>query len=109
VRAGVHELRTLSDAGRLRHALTAKRSAVVVGAGSSGWSSPRRRKCGLDVTVREAGARPTARALSPRMSDQLAGAHRRMGTDLRVDESMTAITGDCSRAESPSCTRPASP
>jgi 3-phenylpropionate/trans-cinnamate dioxygenase ferredoxin reductase subunit len=93
-RAGVHELRTLADAERLRHALTAARSAVVVGAGFIGLEfAAVARKRGLDVTVLEAGARPMARAISPEMSDHLAGAHRRMGTDLRVGESLAAITG----------------
>jgi 3-phenylpropionate/trans-cinnamate dioxygenase ferredoxin reductase component len=93
-RAGVHELRTLADAERLRLALAAARTAVVIGAGFIGLEfAAAARKRGLDVTVLEAGARPMARAVSPEMSDHLAGAHRRMGTDLHVGESLAAITG----------------
>ena len=92
--AGVHELRTLTDAENLRRALTAARSVVVVGAGFIGLEfAAAARKRGVDVTVLEAADRPMGRALSPVMSDHFIGAHRHMGTDLRLGESLAALTG----------------
>jgi 3-phenylpropionate/trans-cinnamate dioxygenase ferredoxin reductase component len=92
--AGVHELRTLTDAENLRRALTAARSVVVVGAGFIGLEfAVAARKRGVDVTVLEAADRPMGRALSPVMSDHFIGAHRHMGTDLRLGESLAALTG----------------
>ena len=92
--AGVHELRTLADAEALRRALGTARSAVVVGAGFIGLEfAAAARKRGIDVTVLEAADRPLARAVSPAMADHLAGAHRRMGTDLRLGEGLAALAG----------------
>ncbi|GLY64219.1 NAD(P)/FAD-dependent oxidoreductase [Amycolatopsis taiwanensis] len=90
--AGVHELRTLSDAGKLRAALGTARSVVVVGAGFIGLEfAAAARKRGVDVTVIEAAERPMGRAVSPEMGDFFAGAHRRMGTDLRLGEGLGAL------------------
>ncbi len=92
--AGVHELRTLTDAENVRRALAAVRSVVVVGAGFIGLEfAAAARKRGVDVTVLEAADRPMGRALSPVMSDHFIGAHRHMGTDLRLGESLAALTG----------------
>ena len=92
--AGVHELRTLTDADNLRRALTAARSVVVVGAGFIGLEfAATARKRGVDVTVLEAADRPMGRALSPVMSDHFIGAHQHMGTDLRLGESLAALAG----------------
>lgn len=92
--AGVHELRTLTDAQRLRDSMFAARSAVVVGAGFIGLEvAAAARKRGVEVTVLEAADRPMVRALSPEMSEYFTGAHRRMGTDLRLGEGLTALTG----------------
>jgi 3-phenylpropionate/trans-cinnamate dioxygenase ferredoxin reductase subunit len=92
--AGVHELQTLTDAKNLRRALTAARSVVVVGAGFIGLEfAAAARKHGVDVTVLEAADRPMGRALSPVMSDHFIGAHRHMGTDLRLGESLAALAG----------------
>ncbi len=92
--AGVHELRTLADAEALRRALGTARSAVVVGAGFIGLEfAAAARKRGIDVTVLEAADLPLARGVSPAMADHLAGAHRRMGTDLRLGEGLAALAG----------------
>jgi len=92
--AGVHVLRTLADAEHLRAALATARSAVVVGAGFIGLEfAAVARKRGVEVTVLEAAERPMARALSPAMSRHLGGAHRGMGTDLRLGEGLTAFRG----------------
>jgi 3-phenylpropionate/trans-cinnamate dioxygenase ferredoxin reductase subunit len=92
--AGVHALRTLADAEHLRAALAGARSAVVVGAGFIGLEfAAAARKRGVEVTVLEAAERPMSRALSPGMSRHLAGAHREMGTDLRLGEGLAAVEG----------------
>jgi 3-phenylpropionate/trans-cinnamate dioxygenase ferredoxin reductase subunit len=92
--AGVHVLRTLADAEELRAALATARSAVVVGAGFIGLEfAAAARKRGVEVAVLEAAERPMGRALSPVMSDHIAGAHRGMGTDLRLGEGLAAFEG----------------
>lgn len=92
--AGVHELRTLADAERLRESLTDARSVVVVGAGFIGLEfAATARARGVGVTALEAAARPMGRALSPVMSDYVAQAHRSMGTDLRLGEGLAAVAG----------------
>jgi NADPH-dependent 2,4-dienoyl-CoA reductase/sulfur reductase-like enzyme len=75
-------------------ALATARWAAVVGAGFIGLEfAAAARKRGVEVAVLEAAERPMARALSPAISRQLAGAHRDMGTDLRLGEGLTAFRG----------------
>ncbi len=96
--AGIHALRTLSDAQAVRAALAASRSALVVGAGFIGLEfAVAARAHGLTVTVLEAARRPLSRALSATMADHLATAHRRAGTDLRLDEGVARFTGENGR------------
>jgi 3-phenylpropionate/trans-cinnamate dioxygenase ferredoxin reductase subunit len=92
--AGIHELRTLGDARKLRTELAAARSAVVIGAGFIGLEfAAAARKRGIEVTVLEASDRPMGRALSPVASAFAARTHRRMGADLRFGEGIAAFTG----------------
>jgi 3-phenylpropionate/trans-cinnamate dioxygenase ferredoxin reductase subunit len=92
--AGVHELRTLRDAERLRAELARARSAVVVGAGFIGLEfAAAARVRGVAVTVLEAGERPLSRALSATMAGHIAEAHRRMGVDLRLGEGLASLAG----------------
>lgn len=92
--AGIHALRTLTDAEALRAAMTSSRSALVVGAGFIGLEyAAAARQHGLAVTVLEAAPRPLSRALSPQMADHIADAHRRTGTDLRVSEGLARFVG----------------
>lgn len=93
--AGVHELRSLAHAERLRERLSAVRTVAVVGAGFIGLEfAAVARGRGLDVTVLEAAPRPMSRALSPVMSDHVAGAHRRAGIDLRLGEGVAELVGE---------------
>lgn len=92
--AGIHHLRTLAEAGRLRADLEEARSAVVIGAGFIGLEfAAAARQRGLQVTVLEVADRPMGRALSPEMSSHLAGAHRLMGSDLRLGEGLAGLMG----------------
>ncbi|MET3810657.1 3-phenylpropionate/trans-cinnamate dioxygenase ferredoxin reductase subunit [Arthrobacter sp. UYEF3] len=92
--AGIHGLRTLSDAEAVRARLAAARSVVVIGAGFIGLEfAAAARQRGLDVTVLEFSDRPMGRALSPAMSGYFAGAHERMGVRLRFGEGIASFEG----------------
>lgn len=91
---GVHGLRTVADADRLRAELADAGSAVVVGAGFIGLEfAAAARARGVRVTVLEAAGRVLGRAVSPEISAYVAAAHRRLGTDLRLGESVVSIEG----------------
>jgi 3-phenylpropionate/trans-cinnamate dioxygenase ferredoxin reductase subunit len=92
---GVHQIRTLADAEKLRGALRTARRAVVVGAGFLGleFAAVARGK-GVDVTVLEAGPRVLGRSLSRRWRPTSGRRTRRTGP------------GSCSaRALSPAAAR----
>jgi 3-phenylpropionate/trans-cinnamate dioxygenase ferredoxin reductase component len=89
---GVHELRTIADARRLRVALEAATSVVVVGAGFIGLEfAAAARAHGAHITVLEAAPRALARALSVPMSEHLANAHVQQGTDLRLGVGLAGL------------------
>jgi 3-phenylpropionate/trans-cinnamate dioxygenase ferredoxin reductase subunit len=77
---GVHQIRTLADAEKLRGALRTARRAVVVGAGFLGleFAAVARGK-GVDVTVLEAGPRVLGRSLSRRWRPTSGRRTRRTG------------------------------
>jgi NADPH-dependent 2,4-dienoyl-CoA reductase/sulfur reductase-like enzyme len=92
--AGVHTLRNLDDARRIRAALDAGARTVVVGAGFIGSeiaSSARQR--GSTVTVVEAMPTPLARPVGEQMGIVLASLHERNGTTLRCGVGVEAIEG----------------
>ncbi|MCX6497490.1 MAG: FAD/NAD(P)-binding oxidoreductase [Arthrobacter sp.] len=92
--AGIHGLRTLSDAEAVHARLAVARSVVVIGAGFIGLEfAAAARQRGLDVTVLEFADRPMGRALSPAMSGYFAGAHERMGVQLRFGEGIASFEG----------------
>lgn len=92
--AGVHTLRNIDDARKIRAALDAGARTVVVGAGFIGSeiaSSARQR--GSTVTVVEAMSTPLARPVGEQMGAVLAGLHERHGTTLRCGVGVEAIEG----------------
>jgi NADPH-dependent 2,4-dienoyl-CoA reductase/sulfur reductase-like enzyme len=92
--AGVHTLRNLDDARRIRAALDAGARTVVVGAGFIGSeiaSSARQR--GSTVTVVEAMPTPLARPVGEQMGIVLASLHERNGTTLRCGVGVETIEG----------------
>jgi NADPH-dependent 2,4-dienoyl-CoA reductase/sulfur reductase-like enzyme len=92
--AGVHTLRTVDDARRIRMALDAGARTVVVGAGFIGSeiaSSARQR--GSTVTVVEAMPTPLARPVGEQMGAVLASLHERNGTTLRCGVGVEALEG----------------
>ncbi|GHD97920.1 oxidoreductase [Streptomyces alanosinicus] len=82
---GVHLLRTLDDAERLRPVLARQHDVVVVGAGWIGAEfATAAREAGCAVTVVEAADRPLAGALPPEVAAPMAGWYTDAGAELRT-------------------------
>jgi 3-phenylpropionate/trans-cinnamate dioxygenase ferredoxin reductase subunit len=97
---GVHTLRTLDDALRLRAELTTGARVVIVGAGFIGAEvASTCRSLGLEVTVLEALTAPLARVLGPELGAVCAGLHADHGTTLRCG---VTVEGLSTSADGPS-------
>ncbi|MET9445284.1 FAD-dependent oxidoreductase [Streptomyces sp. NPDC006610] len=82
---GVHLLRTLDDAERLRPVLARQHDIVVVGAGWIGAEfATAAREAGCSVTVVEAADRPLAGVLPPEVAAPMAGWYADSGAVLRT-------------------------
>ncbi|OIJ68771.1 NAD(P)/FAD-dependent oxidoreductase [Streptomyces mangrovisoli] len=82
---GVHLLRTLDDAERLRPVLARRHDIVVVGAGWIGAEfATAAREAGCAVTVVEAADRPLAGALPAEVAAPMAGWYADSGAELRT-------------------------
>ncbi|WP_432055233.1 NAD(P)/FAD-dependent oxidoreductase [Streptomyces sp. bgisy022] len=82
---GVHLLRTLDDAARLRPLLAEKHDVVVVGAGWIGAEfATAAREAGCAVTVVEAAGLPLADALPPEVAAPMAAWYAAAGVELRT-------------------------
>ncbi|MER5541982.1 NAD(P)/FAD-dependent oxidoreductase [Streptomyces sp. NPDC001118] len=82
---GVHLLRTLDDAERLRPVLTEQHDIVVVGAGWIGAEfATAAREAGCAVTVVEAADRPLAGALPAEVAAPMAAWYADAGAELRT-------------------------
>ncbi|MEV5980127.1 FAD-dependent oxidoreductase [Streptomyces sp. NPDC052114] len=82
---GVHLLRTLDDAERLRPVLAEQHDIVVVGAGWIGAEfATAAREAGCSVTVVEAAARPLAGALPEEVAAPMTGWYADSGAALRT-------------------------
>lgn len=89
---GVLDLRTLSDADRLRTALEGARDVVLVGGGFIGLEvAATARLKGCNVTVLEAADRLMSRVISPAMSAFFLAAHEASGIDVRLGTLASAI------------------
>ncbi|MBY4226888.1 MULTISPECIES: NAD(P)/FAD-dependent oxidoreductase [Nocardiaceae] len=92
--AGVHVLRTIDDADRLRADLTPGARLVVIGAGFIGAEvASTARKLGLDVTVVEAAPSPLAGPLGARLGSAVGNLHRDNGTTLICGIAVDGLTG----------------
>jgi 3-phenylpropionate/trans-cinnamate dioxygenase ferredoxin reductase subunit len=90
--AGVHYLKSLTDAERLHAELAGARRVVVVGAGFIGLEfATAARARGLEVTVLEFAPRVMARALSAPMSAYFEQAHTTAGIDLKLGEGIASF------------------
>ena len=92
---GVHYLRTLADADRLRDALAGGgRRVLVVGAGWIGLEvTAAARGYGNDVTVVEPQPTPLFGVLGPQMGEVFARLHREHGVDLRTGSGVRGFAG----------------
>ncbi|QIS19989.1 NAD(P)/FAD-dependent oxidoreductase [Nocardia terpenica] len=92
--AGVHTLRTLEDAVRLRAALRPGARVVVIGAGFVGSEvASTARGLGLEVTVVEVAPTPLAGPLGPELGAAVANLHTDHGTVLHCGVGVAGLTG----------------
>ena len=95
---GVHYLRTVADAMRLRRHLDAARRVVVIGGGFIGLEvASVARTLGKDVTVVEAAGRLMARSVAPAVSAFYHDAHRRRGVEMCLGVGVVALHGQDGR------------
>ncbi|MFI1849994.1 NAD(P)/FAD-dependent oxidoreductase [Streptomyces sp. NPDC020480] len=89
---GVHLLRTLDDAERLRPVLAGQREIVVVGAGWIGAEfATAAREAGCAVTVVEAADRPLASALPAEVAAPMADWYADYGVELITGAAVAAV------------------
>ncbi|MFG2486983.1 NAD(P)/FAD-dependent oxidoreductase [Streptomyces virginiae] len=89
---GVHLLRTLDDAARLRPVLAASPRAVVVGAGWIGAEfATAAREVGCEVTVVEAADRVLAGALPAEVTEPMARWYQEAGAELITGAKVAGI------------------
>lgn len=95
--AGVHTIRTLDDALRIRHRLTSASHVVVIGAGFIGAEvASSARKLGIDVTVVEAMASPLVRSVGEQVGAACASLHSEYGTKLLCGVGVAELEGESS-------------
>lgn len=89
---GVHLLRTLDDAHRLRPVLDAQQDVVVVGAGWIGAEfATAAREAGCRVTVVEAADRPLAGTMPARIAAPMAAWYTESGAELLTHARVAAV------------------
>jgi NADPH-dependent 2,4-dienoyl-CoA reductase/sulfur reductase-like enzyme len=89
---GVHLLRTLDDAQRLRPVLDAQQDVVVVGAGWIGAEfTTAAREAGCRVTVLEAADRPLAGTMPARIAAPMAAWYAESGAELLTHARVAAV------------------
>lgn len=100
---GVHYLRDLGDADRLRAQLPNARRAVIIGAGYIGLETAASlRQLGLDVTVLEAGARILERSVDAAVSEYFTALHARHDVAIHTGQQVSALLGS-ERVEAVQC------
>jgi 3-phenylpropionate/trans-cinnamate dioxygenase ferredoxin reductase subunit len=93
---GVHHLRDVRDADRLRAGMHPGRKAVVVGMGFIGSEvAASLRHQGLEVTAIDPGKAPLARMLGEAVGATLAALHQSYGVRTIFNDSVAALEGDC--------------
>lgn len=92
---GVHVLRSLDDARRLRHALATAASVAVIGAGWIGCEvAASARQLGKQVTVVDPLPTPLFRVLGGQVGAVFAGLHEDHGVEMRLGAGVERLTGD---------------
>jgi 3-phenylpropionate/trans-cinnamate dioxygenase ferredoxin reductase component len=91
---GVHELRTIEDADRIRAEARPGRKAVLVGAGFIGCEvAASLRQLGVDVEVVEVFGTALHRALGPEIGQVIEGIHRDQGVAFHFDQVVERFLG----------------
>jgi 3-phenylpropionate/trans-cinnamate dioxygenase ferredoxin reductase subunit len=91
---GVHVLRTVGDAGRIRAGLLEAQRVAVVGGGFIGSEiASAARELGLDVTVIDALPTLMTRGLGAELGARMTELHRRAGVELRLESAVTDVIG----------------
>ncbi len=91
---GIHDLRTLADADRLREAARGASSAVIVGAGFIGCEvAASFRQLGLEVSVVEAFPTPLYRVLGLELGRVIEAMHRDHGVRFLLGEGVARFEG----------------
>jgi 3-phenylpropionate/trans-cinnamate dioxygenase ferredoxin reductase subunit len=92
---GVMDLRTLTDAARIRAELQPGRRVVLAGMGFIGSEvAASLRQKGLEVHVVAGGKAPLDRVLGEEVGRVLEGIHRDHGVTMTFDDQVTAFEGD---------------
>jgi NADPH-dependent 2,4-dienoyl-CoA reductase/sulfur reductase-like enzyme len=96
--AGVHHLRRLAHADRLRHVLSSlgreNGRLVIAGAGWIGLEvAAAARGYGVEVTIVEQGPTPLHAVLGPELGEVFADLHREHGVRFHLGARLTEITG----------------
>jgi 3-phenylpropionate/trans-cinnamate dioxygenase ferredoxin reductase component len=92
---GVHYLRGIADADRIRGGCTGGGRLVIVGGGYIGLEvAATARALGMEVTVLEMAERVMNRVTCPEVSAFYEAEHRRHGVQIRCNETLRALRGD---------------
>ena len=92
--AGVHYLRTMADADRIRAECAGGGRVVIIGAGYIGLEvAATVRELGLEVTVLEMAPRVMNRVTCPQVSAFYEAEHARHGVTIRCNETVRALHG----------------
>jgi 3-phenylpropionate/trans-cinnamate dioxygenase ferredoxin reductase subunit len=92
---GVHYLRTIADADRIRAGCTPGGRLVIVGGGYIGLEvAATARELGMEVTVLEMADRVMNRVTCPEVSAFYTAEHARHGVRIRCNETLRALHGD---------------
>ena len=90
--SGVHVLRTLDDAQRLRAELVPGRRLAIVGSGFVGTEvASTAVELGVDVTIVDLASLPFERTLGPEVGRLLANRYREHGVDLRLEAGVERV------------------
>ena len=92
---GVHYLRTIADADRIRAAHSPGARVVIIGGGYIGLEvAATARELGMEVTVLEMADRVVNRVTCPEVSAFYQAEHARQGVRIRCNEVVRALHGD---------------
>jgi 3-phenylpropionate/trans-cinnamate dioxygenase ferredoxin reductase component len=93
--AGVHYLRTIADADRIRAECVAGAQVVIIGGGFIGLEvAATARELGMEVTVLEMTERVLNRVTCPEVSAFYTAEHERQGVQIRCRQTLAVLRGD---------------